>query len=142
MKTLLDFDLCINVFSRKQIFKHAKKRKMRYKQQSNFRIRFILYFFFLFFSIDDWDFLFEKWMFQLNRFETLRWVLQTDFSRCRRRKNWNFNSFSDRILSSRYWNRINKQQKNAKWLKLNIFRTFQETQKMNHDRFFQKIIRV
>ena len=73
MKNLLDFDLCINVFSREQIFKRAKKRKMRHKQQSNSRFRFILYFFFFFFFfsffIDDWNHLFEKWMFQsINNF--------------------------------------------------------------------------
>ena len=65
MKDLLDFDLCINVFSREQVFRRAKKREMRHKQQSNFRFRFTFYFFFFFSFIGDWDHLLERWMFQL-----------------------------------------------------------------------------
>ena len=49
MKDLFDFDLCINVFSRRQVLRRAKKREMRHKQQSNSRFRFTFYFFFFFF---------------------------------------------------------------------------------------------
>ena len=74
MKDFFDFDLCINAYSREQIFRHVKMRETREKQQkqlSHSRTRFIFYFFFFFFyffsssfSIGDWDFLLEKWMFQ------------------------------------------------------------------------------
>ena len=52
MKNLLDIDLCINVYSREQTFKHAKKRETREKQQKQLldsRTRYIFYFFFYFF---------------------------------------------------------------------------------------------
>ena len=47
MKTLLDFDLCSNARSRRQIIRHAKKREMREKHRE--RITFSLFFFFFFF---------------------------------------------------------------------------------------------